>query len=100
MIRTLGENFNMASTLWKNIWLSFRILPFLALATLFVLAVGCSSEEEQKPKVSANLCLFLPNGTLLGGPYDTKKACDTAQENLPQSECKPCPDKNPQGKAK
>jgi hypothetical protein len=96
----MGENLNMASTLWNHFSSSVRILPFLAIATLFVLAMGCSSEEEKKPQVSANLCLFLPNGNKLGGPYDTKKACDTAQENLPQSECKPCQEKNPQGEAK
>jgi hypothetical protein len=59
---------------------------------LFVLALiflaGCS-EEEKKPTISANLCLTLPNGMVLG-PYDTKKECHTARENMPDGKCHIC----------
>ena len=82
-----------------NYWRYFRgiihILPFLALAAILALLTGCS-EEEKKPVVSANLCLYLQGGAKLAGPYDTKKECDTAQENLPQAVCKPCKEKLPQ----
>ncbi len=88
----------MAENRWRHSGKFNHILTFLALAVIFALLTGCS-EEEKKPKVSANLCLFLPGGAELAGPYDTKKECDTAQENLPQGVCKPCQDKLPeQGK--
>ena len=88
----------MAGNDWRHFGRFIHILTFLALAAIFALLTGCS-EEEIKPKVSANLCLYLPGGAKLAGPYDTKKACDTAQENLPGGMCKPCQDKLPeQGK--
>lgn len=59
-----------------------------ALAGFLLLLAGCS-EETKKPAVSANLCLFLPNGGVLG-PYDTGEQCATARENMPQAECRPC----------
>ena len=58
------------------------IFGCLALAALVFLLAGCS-EEEKKPVVSANLCLTLPNGMVLG-PYDTSQACETARENMPE----------------
>ena len=54
----------------------------------FLLA-GCSEEAPKKPAVSANLCVYLPNGMTLG-PYDSKQECATARENMPGGECKPC----------
>jgi hypothetical protein len=60
-----------------------------ALAAPLVLA-GCGEEAPKKPVVSANLCVYLPNGMTLG-PYDTPKECGTARENMPRGECKPCP---------
>ena len=63
------------------------------LATLLLpllLLTGCGGEEAPKtPAVSANLCVYLPNGMTLG-PYDTAKECATARENMPQGQCKPC----------
>ena len=60
----------------------------VALALLAIFAAGCS-EEEKKPVVSANLCLTLPNGMVLG-PYDTDKACQTARDNMPDGKCQIC----------
>jgi aspartate/methionine/tyrosine aminotransferase len=54
-----------------------------------LLLTGCGEEALKKPAVSANLCVFLPNGMNLG-PYDTQKECDTARENMPRGECKAC----------
>lgn len=85
----------MAEYYWRYFGGFIHILPFLALAAIFALLVGCS-EEDPPPKVSANLCLYLQGGAKLAGPYDTKKECDTAQENLPQGVCKPCQEKLPQ----
>jgi aspartate aminotransferase len=63
--------------------LAAALLPLLVLG-------GCGGEEAPtKPAVSANLCVFLPNGMTLG-PYDTQKECATARENMPQGQCKPC----------
>ena len=59
------------------------LLPLLQLLT------GCGEEAPTKPAVSANLCVYLPNGMVLG-PYDTQKECGTARENMPAGECKPC----------
>ena len=89
----------MAGNCWRYSEKFIHILTFLALAVIFALLTGCS-EEEKKPEVSANLCLFLPGGVELAGPYDTKKECDTAQENLPQAVCKPCQDKLSQQEGK
>ena len=58
------------------------LLPLLALT-------GCGEEAPKKPAVSANLCVYLPNGMTLG-PYDTQKECGTARENMPGGECRPC----------
>ena len=59
------------------------------LALSLALVAACSEEAPKKPAVSENLCVVLPNGMTLG-PYDTKKECDTARENMPGGECKPC----------
>jgi len=59
-----------------------------ALALPFLLLAGCS-EEEKKPVVSANLCLYFPSGMVLG-PYDTKEACAKARENMPAAQCRVC----------
>ncbi len=69
---------------------SSLLLSGLLLMGLFFLG-GCS-EEEKKPEVSANLCLTLPNEMVLG-PYDTKEACQTARENMPDGVCAPCEQK-------
>lgn len=68
-------------------------LPLLALAALLLILAGCS-EEEKKPVVSANLCLTMPNGMVLG-PYDTKQQCETARENMPEGKCHPCKEGQP-----
>ena len=61
-----------------------------ALLLPLLLLTGCGGEEApKKPAVSANLCVYLPNGMTLG-PYDTDKECATARENMPQGQCKPC----------
>ena len=65
-----------------------NILLGVALAVLALSPVGCS-EEEKKTVVSANLCLTLPNGMVLG-PYDTDKECQTARENMPDGKCQIC----------
>ena len=65
-----------------------NILLGVAFAVLALFAAGCS-EEEKKPVVSANLCLTLPNGMVLG-PYDTDKECQTARENMPDGKCQIC----------
>jgi len=54
-----------------------------------LLLAGCAEEAPKKPAVSANLCVTLPNGMVLG-PYDTAIDCARARENMPQGECKPC----------
>ena len=61
-----------------------------ALAAVLLLPLtGCGEDAPTKPAVSANLCVYLPNGMVLG-PYDTQKECGTARENMPAGECKPC----------
>ncbi len=65
-----------------------NILLGVAFAVLTLFAAGCS-EEEKKSAVSANLCLTLPNGMVLG-PYDTDKECQTARENMPEGKCHIC----------
>jgi aspartate/methionine/tyrosine aminotransferase len=62
--------------------LATLLLPMLLLA-------GCGEEAPKKPVVSANLCVYLPNGMVLG-PYDTQKECNTARQNMPGGDCKPC----------
>jgi hypothetical protein len=66
---------------WTRI-LSLVLLPLLVLA-------GCGEDAPKKPLVSANLCVYLPNGMTLG-PYDTDKECGTARENMPGGVCTPC----------
>jgi aspartate/methionine/tyrosine aminotransferase len=64
--------------------------PLAAVLLPLALLAGCGGEEApKKPAMSANLCVFLPNGMTLG-PYDTDKECATAKENMPRGECKPC----------
>jgi aspartate/methionine/tyrosine aminotransferase len=71
----------------------FRTLgrPLAAILLPLLLLAGCGGGEDapKTPAVSANLCVFLPNGMTLG-PYDTAKECATAKENMPRGECKPC----------
>ena len=75
----------------------FRKLARGALATLLLPMVllsmlvlsGCGEDTPKRPAVSANLCVYMPNGMVLG-PYDTQKECDTARQNMPRGECKPC----------
>ena len=62
--------------------LAALVLPMLLLA-------GCGEDAPAKPVVSANLCVYLPNKMVLG-PYDTKKECDIARQNMPGGDCKPC----------
>jgi hypothetical protein len=62
-----------------------RVLLLIA-----VVLAGCGEDAPRKPAVSANLCVFLPNGMTLG-PYDTEKECATARENMPSGTCKACP---------
>ena len=62
--------------------LAALLLPMMLLA-------GCGEEAPKKPVVSANLCVYLPNGMVLG-PYDTQKECNTARQNMPGGDCKPC----------
>ena len=62
--------------------LAAMLLPLLLFA-------GCGEEAPKKPLVSANLCVSLPNKMVLG-PYDTQKECDTARQNMPGGDCKPC----------
>ncbi len=69
-------------------WISTNFFSRLLFVLVLVFLVGCS-EEEKKPAVSANLCLTLPNGMVLG-PYDTKKECQTARENMPEGKCQVC----------
>ena len=54
-----------------------------------LLLTGCGEEAPKTPAVSANLCVYLPNGMVLG-PYDAQTECATARENMPGAECKPC----------
>ena len=54
-----------------------------------LLLTGCGEDAPKKPAVSANLCVYLPNGMVLG-PYDSKGECATARENMPAGECRPC----------
>lgn len=61
----------------------------LLVALLGLLVAACGEEAPKKPAVSANLCVYLPNGMELG-PYDTDKECATARENMPGGTCKPC----------
>jgi len=71
-------------------WGSPTSVVALAAVLLSLLALtGCGEEAPTKPAVSANLCVYLPNGMVLG-PYDTQKECGTARENMPAGECKPC----------
>jgi hypothetical protein len=65
-----------------------HIARYAPMAALLLLA-ACGEEAPPKPAVSANLCVYLPNGMMLG-PYDTQKECATARENMPQGACKPC----------
>ena len=66
-----------------------RTLSLAAFVVSAFIVTGCSEEPPKKPAVSANLCVYLPNGMVLG-PYDTKPECATARENMPGGECKPC----------
>ena len=59
------------------------------LAFALAMLAGCSEEAPKKLDAPANLCVALPNGMTLG-PYDTKQECNTARENMPGGECKPC----------
>jgi aspartate aminotransferase len=81
-------------TIEKGMAIVSRVFQQLgrALAALLVpalLLTGCGEDAPKKPAVSANLCVYLPNGMVLG-PYDTQKECGTARENMPGGECKPC----------
>ncbi len=69
-----------------NPWRPSILVP---LAFALAMLAGCSEEPPKKPSVSANLCVSLPNGMTLG-PYDTRQECNTARENMPGGECKPC----------
>ena len=59
-----------------------------AFAILTIFIVACT-EEEKKSLISANLCLTLPNGMILG-PYDTGEECQTARDNMPDGTCDIC----------
>jgi hypothetical protein len=65
----------------------------MALLAPAILIGGCGEEAPKKPAVSANLCVYLPNGMELG-PYDTAKECATARENMPGGTCRPCAPKS------
>ena len=65
-----------------------NILLGAAFAILAIFIVACT-EEEKKPVISANLCLTLPNGMILG-PYDTGEECQTARDNMPDGKCDIC----------
>ncbi len=67
-----------------------RLAALLLALALF--AAACSDQEKKEAKASANLCLTLPNEMVLG-PYDTKGECATAKENMPNSVCAPCKEK-------
>lgn len=66
----------------------YVLLAALLLPTIIL--AGCGEEPPKPPAVSANLCVYLPNGMVLG-PYDTPKECTTARENMPGGACRPCP---------
>jgi len=66
-----------------------RTLAAVLLPLLLLAGCGGGDEAPKKPAVSANLCVYLPNGMTLG-PYDTANECATAKENMPRGECKPC----------
>ena len=74
--------FSRLTSLMARSVLVGSLLPLLALS-------GCGEEPPKTPAVSANLCVYLPNGMTLG-PYDTQKECGTARENMPGGECRPC----------
>ena len=69
-------------------WKSTKIFSRLLFVLVLVFLAGCS-EEKKKTVVSANLCLTLPNGMILG-PYDTKQECQTARDNMPDGKCQVC----------
>lgn len=66
--------------------------PLASLSLAAFTLAGCGEEAPKPAAVSANLCVYVPNGMTLG-PYDTDKECATARENMPGGACKPCPPK-------